>query len=412
MKKVAILHYASPPTVGGVEETIAYHARGLADLGYSVCVVTGKGDSFDSRVETYVNPLFGSLDPRVLKVKAQLDAGQVTPDYEALVAEVRAGLLSAFDGTECCIAHNVATLNKNLPLTAALASLAQTRKIKLIVWCHDLAWTNPEYLKELHNGQPWDLLRQVWPNTRYVTVSEDRRHQLADLLDVSPESISVVVPGVDPHRFFNWTPATDKVAAQFRLLDADGVLLLPARIIRRKNVELALRILSEVRRQSKRDFRLIVSGPPGPHNPDNKSYLDQLLTLRRELGLDDVAHFLYADSGNGTPLIPDEAMMANLYQLSDALLFPSIQEGFGIPVLEAGLTGIPVFCADIPTLRASGQADATYFDPVQEAPEDIATRLLHILDTLPTYRLRVRVRHTYRWEAIIRKQIVPLVEGL
>src|SRR5258708_14851017 len=208
MKKVAILHYASPPTVGGVEETIAHHARGLADLGYTVRVVSGRGEPFDDRIENCVNPLFGSLDPRVLKVKSQLDTGQITPDYETLVADIREGLLTAFEGTDRCIAHNVATLNKNLPLTAALASLAHNRQIKLILWCHDLAWTNPEYRKELHEGQPWDLLRQVWPNTRYVTVSEDRQGQLAGLLDVSPERISVVLPGVDPARFFHWTAET------------------------------------------------------------------------------------------------------------------------------------------------------------------------------------------------------------
>lgn len=46
-KCVAILHYASPPVVGGVEITIAHHARELADLGYNVRVVSGSGESFD-----------------------------------------------------------------------------------------------------------------------------------------------------------------------------------------------------------------------------------------------------------------------------------------------------------------------------------------------------------------------------
>ncbi|HLY26816.1 MAG TPA: glycosyltransferase family 4 protein, partial [Aggregatilineales bacterium] len=279
MKKVAILHYASPPTVGGVEETIAYHARGLADLGYAVRVVTGRGESFDSRVETCVNPLFGSLDARVLKVKSQLDAGQVSSNYHTLLSDVREGLLAAFDGINCCIAHNIATLNKNLPLSAALASLAQNQQIKWITWCHDLAWKNPEYLKELHDGQPWDLLRKVWPNTRYVTVSEDRRGQLADMLGIGPERIAVILPGVDPARFFHWTAETRALVTRSGLLDADGLFLLPARLIRRKNVELALRILAEIRKQSGRDFRLIVSGPPGPHNPANTGYLQELLAL-------------------------------------------------------------------------------------------------------------------------------------
>jgi glycosyltransferase involved in cell wall biosynthesis len=102
--------------------------------------------------------------------------------------------------------------------------------------------------------------------------------------------------------------------------------------------------------------------------------------------------------------------MANLFQLADALLFPSTQEGFGIPILEAGLVSLPVFCADIPALRNTGQRDATYFDPLHDPPATIATRILDTLDASPTYRLRVRVRQHYRWDVLIRECLVPLVE--
>ena len=48
--------------------------------------------------------------------------------------------------------------------------------------------------------------------------------------------------------------------------------------------------------------------------------------------------------------LPD-AVIADFYRLADALLMPSREEGFGIPVLEAGLSRLPIFCADIPPLR-------------------------------------------------------------
>lgn len=410
MNKIAILHYAGPPTVGGVESTIAYHARGLADLGYPVRVISGSGTAFDDRVESQVNPLFGSTDPTVLRVKAELDAGKVTSAFESLVKQIMDALRSALADCSVCIAHNVLTLHKNLALTSALASLVQEQPIRLIAWCHDLAWTNPQYRAELHDGHPWNLLRQPWPGARYVTVSDTRQTELANLLGIPAASAAVVVPGVDPARFFHWTSTTEDLAKRLRLLDADGLLLLPARLTRRKNIELALRILAEVRRQSKRDFRLIVTGPPGPHNPANPGYLGELLTLRRDLGLEDSAHFLYTCGSSGEPLIPDDDTIANLYQISDALLFPSTQEGFGIPVLEAGLASLPAFCADIPALCSTGQDDAYYFDPLNGTPGDIATLILSVLDASPTYRLRVRVRQEYRWEAVIRLRLLALLE--
>lgn len=403
--RIAILHYASPPVVGGVESTIAYHARGLAGLGYTVRVISGSGGDFDERVETCIDPLFGSKQPEVLAVKQELDAGQVTSDFERLVERQVASLQKLLQGCDTCIVHNVHTLNKNLPLTATLSRLDQPR---FIAWCHDLAWTNPQYQPELYDDYPWNLLRQKWPNTRYVTVSEARQVELAQLLGVSTQDISVVVPGVDPARFWNWTTTMYTIENRLRLLDADGLLLLPARLTRRKNIALALRVLAEIRSRSGQDFRLIVTGPPGPHNPANPGYLGELLDLRRALQLDNAAHFLYELTD--PPLIPDDSTLFNLYQLADALFFPSTQEGFGIPVLEAGLAGVPVFCSDIPAFRSTGAEDVTYFDPIREEAGEIAGRILQTLMASPAFRLRLRVRQDYRWDEIIRRRLVPLLE--
>jgi glycosyltransferase involved in cell wall biosynthesis len=383
----------------------------LTALGYPVRVVSGSGDQFHDHVETRIHPLFGSSHPDILKVKAQLDAGTVMPEFDSLTEQVTAALREALAGCAVCIAHNVPSLNKNLHLTAALAKLSAEKAIRVLAWCHDLAWTNPQYQPELHEGYPWDLLRQVWPNTRYVTVSEPRRLELAELLDLSPEAITVMVPGVDPARFYRWTPTTKQVVERFNLLDADGLLLVPARLTRRKNITLALQVLAELRLQSARDFRIIVTGPPGPHNPNNPGYLQELLDLRRYLNLENSAHFLYSDGGTDeTPLVPDDDTVADLYHLSDSLLFPTLQEGFGIPILEAGMALLPVFCADIPPLRATGQGDVVYFDPVNTTPEHIAANILTTLDSYAPYRLRVRVRKSYRWHTIIRDRLLPLLE--
>ncbi len=412
MKQIAILHYATPPTVGGVESTIAYQARGLTALGYPVRIVSGSGADFDPHIETIVNPLFSSSYPEILHVKAELDAGQVTSTFTALVERLTAELRTALDGCEICIAHNIPSLHKNLPLTAALERLHREGAVRVIAWCHDLAWTNQQYAKEMHPGYPWDLLRQAWEGVSYVTVSKPRQTELAALLRIPPEAVTVVVPGIDPARFFRWTETTDRLVNMLGLLDSDGLLLLPARLTRRKNIELALHILAEMRRQSERDFRLIVTGPPGPHNPANRSYLDELIELQEALGVEDSAHFLYVyGDAEDSPLVPDDDTLADFFHIADALLFPSTQEGFGIPVLEAGLAGIPAFCADIPPLRETGGAEAVYFDPLTTAPDQVAAVILKTLDASATHRLRIRVRQAYRWDTLIKSHLVPLLEA-
>lgn len=393
-----------------MESTLADHARGLTALGYGVRVISGAGAPFSPGIEVITHSLFGSRDPAVLAVKRELDAGQVTPAFHALVDQQRDALRDALDGCDVIIVHNLHSLNKNLPLTCALLDLNLRH---VIAWCHDLAWTNAQYQPELHPGYPWDVLRQVQPNTRYVTVSEPRRTELADLLGIDPTDVEVVVPGIDVARLLAWTPLLHEWEARLHLLDADGLLLLPARLTRRKNIAYALRTLAALRAIDGRDYRLIVTGPPGPHNPANPGYLGELLDLRAELGLRDAAHFLYelgVDDGGEGGLLVDDDTMAALYRTADALLFPSTQEGFGIPMLEAGLTGLPIFCADIPPLRVTGGADAHYFDPDRIAPEATAAAIQHTLTTPGTAALRIRARQRYRWEAIIRDRIVPLIE--
>jgi mannosylglucosylglycerate synthase len=411
--KIALLHYASPPTIGGVESTILHHAQLMIDAGHEVSIITGSGESFDDRIPVQVVPELGSRDPAVLMVKQQLDAGQVTKDFEQLRDRIAETLKSLLNDVEVLIAHNVFTLHKNLPLTAALRNIIDSsplasRPWRVIAWHHDLAWTNDLYRSELHDGYPWTLLREAWPNVQQVTVSKARQVELAKLYQINPNSIEVIPPGVDPANFFRWTPLTRELVNRLDLLAADLILLLPARITQRKNIELGIRVLAELRKQTQLDARLIVSGPPGPHNPANDAYLPSLLNLRRELKIDRAAHFLYECGQSDRLLIPDETL-ADLYTLADALFFPSQQEGFGIPILEAGLTRLPIFCADIPSLRETGQADVHYFAPDAD-PIELAQLIGRELIVNRTDRLQRRVRREYSWQRIFVDCIEPLLK--
>jgi glycosyltransferase involved in cell wall biosynthesis len=413
MKATAILHYASAPIIGGVEATITHHARGLARLGYPVRVISGRGEPFPAgeNIAYSRHALFDSGHPDILALKKALDAGHVPDAFEAMVDQIASELRRTLAGCSAVIAHNVTSLNKNLALSKALEKLNDEGIVRVIAWCHDLAWTNPQYQPELHPGEPWDALRRRWRGVEYVTVSEARREELAALLGMPLDEIHVVTPGVDAALMLGWTPLLSALDQRLRLLDADGLLLLPARLTRRKNIALALRILAAMREQSGGDYRLIVTGPPGPHNPTNPGYLGELLDLRRELDLVTSAHFLYECGEDDRPLLVDDATIAALYRTCDALLFPSEQEGFGMPVIEAGITGLPVFCASIPPLQRTGGADARYFDPKNDDPSLIARDILNFFETDASHRLKARARCHFRWEALIEHQIVPLVEG-
>jgi glycosyltransferase involved in cell wall biosynthesis len=410
MSAVAILHYAGPPYVGGVEITMAAHARVLAAHGHRVRIVAGKGGPVDGDVELRLLPELGSRGELLEGLARELAVGHVSPAFYDLVDRLAAWLAEALEGVDTAMVHNVLSLHKNLAFTAALRRLHDAGRLpRLLAWCHDFAWLDPLYTPELHPGYPWDLLREPWPSTGYVVVSEDRRGMLAGLLGLPFDAITVATPGVDLASFLKLEPETLALAEGLELLAAAPLLLLPARVTRRKNIEQAIAIVGAMRGLG-HDARLLVTGPPGPHNPANAAYLAELLALRESSGAGEAAIFLYerfVDEA-GQPRGVSDAMLADLFRLADGLLFPSRYEGFGIPALEAGLSGIPIFCSDIPPLRATAGDAALYFGH-DEPPLTTARRIAAALAHDPRYRLRRRVRTGFTWEAIYRQTIAPLL---
>jgi glycosyltransferase involved in cell wall biosynthesis len=172
----------------------------------------------------------------------------------------------------------------------------------------------------------------------------------------------------------------------------------------RKNIELALRMLAELQKQFPH-AALVVTGPLGPHNANNRTYFEMLTNLREQLGLQASFHFL-AELVDA--FLPDE-VIADFYRVADALFFPSREEGFGIPLIEAAFSHLPAFCASIPPLRQLGLGDATFFSPDEE-PTKIANLITEYFQTSATARLSMRARSSFRWEAIYRQHIVPLLK--
>jgi glycosyltransferase involved in cell wall biosynthesis len=326
--------------------------------------------------------------------------------FENLRERIREELCSQLQGFDVLIAHNVASLHKNLALTAALYECSgQPGFPRLILWHHDLAWTTPRYRSEMHDGYPWQLLRQPWPGATQVVISELRHHELAHLFDLPESQILVVPNGVDLNSFFKLSERTIELVEELNLLDANPLFLLPVRLTPRKNIELALQIIKALRNEYPQAM-LLVTGPEGPHNPANRAYRQKLLQLRDDLHLQGAAHFL----AEVTPeFLPDE-VIADFYRLADALLFPSREEGFGIPLIEAGFSGIPVFCADIPVLRELGGTDLSYFDPDGD-PSLIAEQISTRLQSETTLRWSRRAKHGYTWRSIDREYIQPLITG-
>lgn len=404
--RITLLHYAAHPVVGGVETVMREHSRRMARAGHTARIMAGRGAQVDPEVGFTGLPLLDSMAPEVLALKPFLDAGIVPPEFSTLASTIESQIRERLADTECLIVHNVCSLNKNLAATTALRRIAGSNGPRLALWHHDLAWTTPRYRAQLHDGDPWGLLRRDWPGAIQVTVSAARQQELAQLLGVPLERIRVVPNGIDPYMFLGIDEETAGLVRRFNLMEADPLLLLPARITPRKNIELALCILGELRTQ-RPGAVLLVTGPLGAHNAENQTYMDSLARLGSSLGVHEQTVFLSQRIGAAV----SDAGMRQLFRLADALLLPSREEGFGIPILEAGLAGIPVFCTEIAPLLELGKDEVTYFRPDADAAH-VARQISAVLDSDHRHALRKRVLREYGWDQIYQSRLAPILSEL
>jgi mannosylglucosylglycerate synthase len=377
---VALLHYAAAPELGGVEAIMESHRRLLVDAGYPVKVVTGRGAG-------EVVPELDSRHPEVESLTSCLAKGEF-PEvlFHALQNRIEDGLEPILDGVDLVIAHNVMTMHFNLPLIAALRD-----RVAVLAWTHDLAWTNPRYRDFQRPGYPYDDLHIPAKGARYTAISEHVRGQLQETYSVAAE---VVPNGIDRAALLRIRPSTLALLEPTGLLAEGPLVLVPFRITRRKRLELALEAAALLAERLP-GLRLAVSGPLGPHSADNRAYWTQLEALRRERGLEDRVVFL-RELGDPHPV--DNEMVAELYQLAAAVLLTSESEGFGLPVLEAGLARVPVVCSDLDVFREVA-GDAAWTFPADAPPEAVAEVLA---DALGGRSARLQARAAaYDWSRVL-----------
>jgi glycosyltransferase involved in cell wall biosynthesis len=201
---------------------------------------------------------------------------------------------------------------------------------------HDLQHKrHPEYFRWF-DLPFWRLL--LWAaahrSDRLIAVSEATRSDLLRFYRIPKERVAVIAHGVEP---------------AFSRMDrshAESYLLCVSTLHPHKNLPRLIRAYG----RKKRDFQLILTGLRGFH-------AESIERLIEEMGV--------RDSVQITGWVPREELYS-LYSRARAFVYPSLFEGFGMPVLEALAAGIPVACSDIPPLREVAGDAALFFDPLDE----------------------------------------------
>jgi glycosyltransferase involved in cell wall biosynthesis len=202
---------------------------------------------------------------------------------------------------------------------------------------------------------------------RIIAPSHTTERDLVRLLHVPPEKVDVVPNGIGMSPAATW-PAEEDVRGRYGL--GSGPLLLTVSLKRpNKNLERLLDAVALV--PAERRPLLVLAGHATP-------YQARLEARAAQLGVS--AHTRFLD------WVPSEDLEA-LYRAATAFVFPSLYEGFGLPVLEAMARGVPVACSDRGALSEVADDAALTFDPF--APGSIAAAIERLLAD-PSERERLR----------------------
>lgn len=275
---------------------------------------------------------------------AGLDGGNVTRVVlDAPRGRVARALWQKFRFVDLARQHQVELLHYTNPIPLGRGP------IPLLVTIHDVAeFSAPRKYGWLRSIAKRRAVREAINRaTHVIVVSETTRQEVLKFtaaddarISVTPEGVSVFrgesAGGGDPLRGYG-------LPRRFQLYV--GVTE------RTKQVELMVRAFAEIDERVRDGVGLVIAGRPGNGQRDVDAAIrsHHLDTRVRQLG-----H------------VPDEVLWS-LYARAEAFIFPSLVEGFGLPVLEAMAAGLPVVATDIPIMREVA-GDAALLVP----PNDVA----------------------------------------
>lgn len=193
---------------------------------------------------------------------------------------------------------------------------------------------------------------------KIIAISECTKRDIIEFFKTDPQKIEVVYQGCDDSFKIPASPEK-KTALRLKFQLPEKYILNVGTIETRKNLLTLIRALKHVNES----YKLVVVGR-------RTAYADLVLKEINLLGLNSRIIFLQNVPFDELPVI---------YQMAGVFVYPSVYEGFGIPVIEALCSGVPVVAAKGSCLEEAGGPDSIYIAPSDH--QGFANAINHILDS-------------------------------
>lgn len=252
-------------------------------------------------------------------------------------------------------------------------------KTKSLVTIHDMIFLkHPEFYNPIDRKIYYNKIKFAVNNADHIAaISEQSKNDILTEFSVAEDRISVVYQSCN-EVFYD--KRSDKelndVKSKWNL--PNNYLLYVGALNENKNVKVILEALNLLK--GKVDLALVIIGK-------GESYKKTLIDYATKHNLSSQLIFA-SDNEDPTPL-----ELSSFYQMASVFIFPSFYEGFGIPILEARFSGIPVIASNSSCLEEAGEEDSYYFNP--NDPEELANSISKIL-LLSSQNIKVNRKFTLK----------------
>lgn len=222
------------------------------------------------------------------------------------------------------------------------------RGIKTVVTIHDLIFMrHPEFYNRPDTLiYAWKFRKTVKEADRIIAISECTKRDIMYYGGVPAEKIDLIYQSCST-RFKKRVPAEILQEVKERLSLPERYIVNVGTIEERKNILLAVKAIELL----PKDISLVVVGRSTP-------YCDRVKAYVAGHGLESRVRILHGVDNNDLPAV---------YQLAEACVYPSRYEGFGIPIIEAIQSGLPVVACTGSCLEEAGGPDCLYVSPDDSA---------------------------------------------
>jgi len=231
-----------------------------------------------------------------------------------------------------------------------------SNKIELITTIHDVSFKAfPEFIKKadlffLNIFIPLSLKKA----DKIIAISEFTKKEIIKYYQIKKEKISVIYNG-GTSDFFN-----EKNKNSSKILNKIGIekpyLFYVGTHQPRKNISTLMKVFLNLKASNKKfkDHSLVLGGKLKAYNYDPE--IDEILEKTKK----DPNKKKFLKDLIFTGYIENEDLVG-LYEEADIFIFPSLYEGFGLPLIEAMVSETPVICSDIDCFKEVGAGAARYF---------------------------------------------------